>query len=53
MVWHNNTLLDPRYRSLYLKLLKTIEGAGQFDWKSEFSAALGNAPWKSTCVIGS
>jgi Family of unknown function (DUF7033) len=53
MVWHNNTLLESKYRSLYMKLLKMIEGAEPFDWKSELSSSLGNAPWKAACAIGS
>ncbi|MGH9716746.1 MAG: polysaccharide deacetylase family protein [Candidatus Acidiferrales bacterium] len=53
MVWHNNTLLEPKYRSLYMKLLNVIEGAERFDWKAELSSALGSLSWKSACAIGS
>jgi Family of unknown function (DUF7033) len=53
MVWHNNTLLEPQYRSLYIKLLKIIEGSDRFDWKSELTSVIGNTPWKSACAIGS
>jgi hypothetical protein len=35
LVWHNNNLLDPRYRSLYLELLAQIDSAAAYDWKSE------------------
>jgi hypothetical protein len=33
MVWHNNTLLEPNYRSLYMKLLHILEGAESCVWK--------------------
>lgn len=53
MVWHNNTLLEPNYRSLYLKLLHVLEGADQFDWKKEHVGVFDNIPRKPTCATGS
>jgi hypothetical protein len=35
MLWHNNTLLDPAYRSLYGSLLEQLSGAESYDWLSE------------------
>jgi hypothetical protein len=54
MVWHNNTLLEPKYRSVYLKLLNVLSGAEPFDWNGEFAAASdNNLPRKLGCAIGS
>jgi Family of unknown function (DUF7033) len=38
IVWHNNSLLDPPYRGLYLSLLETFRGIENYDWASEASA---------------
>jgi hypothetical protein len=38
LVWHNNNLLDPEYRSLYLKLLPLLVDGERFDWAREYSA---------------
>ena len=35
MVWHNNTFLEPCYREVYLDLLKDLEGAENYDWRSD------------------
>lgn len=53
MIWHNNTLLEPKYRSLYLRLLKILEGAEPLDWKRECLSSPDVATWKPTCAIGS
>jgi Family of unknown function (DUF7033) len=53
MVWHNNTLLEPNYRSLYIKLLHVLEGADSFDWREERSGAFDNIPRKPSCATGS
>ncbi len=53
MVWHNNSLLEPRYRSLYMKLLHVIDGAEPFDWRRECRESLDSTPRKPTCAIGS
>ena len=42
-VWHNNVILDPKYRRVYLELLKLLDGAGGFDWRRE-AEALPNGP---------
>ncbi|MGH9686181.1 MAG: polysaccharide deacetylase family protein [Candidatus Acidiferrales bacterium] len=53
MVWHNNALLEPKYRSLYLELLKVLECAEPLDWKRECVSSTDMATWKPTCAIGS
>jgi hypothetical protein len=53
MVWHNNTLLEPKYRSLYLKILKILEGAESFDWRQNGFSAVDSLPRKPICVSGS
>jgi hypothetical protein len=35
LVWHNNNLLDPEYRSLYLKLLPLLVDSERYDWVHE------------------
>jgi hypothetical protein len=35
LVWHNNNLLDPTYRSLYTRLLHLLDSGSTYDWKSE------------------
>jgi hypothetical protein len=37
LVWHNNNLLDPLYRSLYLQLLPLLQNGARYDWRSEHS----------------
>jgi hypothetical protein len=53
MVWHNNTLLEPNYRSLYVKLLHILEGAESFDWKKEHLGTSDSISRKPSCAIGS
>lgn len=43
IVWHNNTLLEPKYRSLYMKILRELDGAETLDWKRECTPALDHA----------
>lgn len=43
-VWHNNVILDPKYRRVYGALLSALEGADGFDWRSE-AKALTNGPF--------
>lgn len=38
LVWHNNNLLDPIYRSLYLGLLPLLQQGEKYNWKSEYSS---------------
>ena len=33
VIWHNNTLLDPGYRSAYLNLLGACSGVDSYDWR--------------------
>jgi len=40
MVWHNNNMLDPVYRSLYQNLLDQLNGAEAYDWLSEAKQGL-------------
>jgi hypothetical protein len=35
LVWHNNHLLDPQYRSLYVRLLNLVESGVPYSWKAE------------------
>jgi hypothetical protein len=35
MVWHNNHLLDPRYHSLYIRLLSLLEPGTPYAWRAE------------------
>ena len=35
VIWHNNTLLDPPYRSAYLNLLGACLGADSYDWRAD------------------
>jgi hypothetical protein len=35
VVWHNNTLLDPPYRSAYMKLLGLCSHADDYDWQTD------------------
>jgi hypothetical protein len=35
LVWHNNHLLDPKYRSLYVRILGLLESTLPYDWKAE------------------
>jgi hypothetical protein len=35
LVWHNNHLLDPKYRSLYMRILGLLESSSPYDWKAE------------------
>ena len=37
MVWHNNYHFDPRYRSVYTKLLDLFDSGQRFDWQREVS----------------
>ncbi len=53
MVWHNNTLLEPKYRSLYVKLLRVLEGAEPLDWKEARCPTCDNIPRKPICASGS
>lgn len=52
MVWHNNTLLERKYRSLYMKLLPLLQRAERFDWKSECASLEAEFPRKPACAIG-
>ncbi len=36
LVWHNNTFLDPAYRSLYFQLLPLMEAGVRYDWRREY-----------------
>lgn len=53
MVWHNNTLLEPKYRSLYPKILKILDTAEPFDWRQSAFSATESLPRKPICVSGS
>lgn len=53
MVWHNNALLEPKYRSLYTKILRELDGAESFDWKREFRPEIDGFARKRVCVTGS
>jgi len=35
LVWHNNHMLDPEFRSLYLKLLPLLVDAERYDWAGD------------------
>jgi hypothetical protein len=35
LVWHNNHLLDPKYRSLYIRLLDLLGTSNRYAWKAE------------------
>jgi Family of unknown function (DUF7033) len=37
-LWHNNTLLDPRYGDLYLQLLKRLEHSSNYEWENDLDA---------------
>ena len=37
LVWHNNNLLDPLYRSLYFQLLPLLEGGERYDWLTDYA----------------
>jgi hypothetical protein len=37
-LWHNTTLLDPRYGDLYCQLLKKLECSTNYDWQDDFDA---------------
>lgn len=53
IVWHNNTLLEPKYRSLYLKILRELDGATPLEWKREFVSPLDDPSRKPRCATGS
>jgi hypothetical protein len=36
LVWHNNNLLDPKYKSLYLKLLPLFVDGERYDWARDY-----------------
>lgn len=48
MVWHNDALLEPNYRSLYMKLLQILHGAQPFDWREERRPTFDNISRKPT-----
>jgi hypothetical protein len=37
-LWHNSTLLDPRYGDLYRRLLKKLERSVNYEWQNDFDA---------------
>jgi hypothetical protein len=39
LVWHNNNLLDPNYRSLYLKLLPLLVDGERYDWAHDYRSS--------------
>jgi hypothetical protein len=38
LVWHNNHLLDPEFKSLYLKILPLLVDGERYDWTRESSS---------------
>jgi hypothetical protein len=34
-LWHNNTLLDPLYRSAYLNMLNACAGVNNYEWRQD------------------
>lgn len=53
MVWHNNTLLEPNYRRLYMRLLRILQGAQPFDWREERWPTFDSIARKAACASGS
>jgi hypothetical protein len=37
LVWHNNHLLDPEFKSLYLKILPLLVDGEKYDWAREYN----------------
>jgi uncharacterized protein DUF7033 len=36
-LWHNTSLVDPRYRDTYIRLINYLAGARRFAWRDEFA----------------
>lgn len=34
-LWHNDALLDPAYRAVYLELLSMCSGLENYDWRAD------------------
>ncbi len=41
MVWHNNHLLHPEFKGLYLKMLPLLANGERYDWTREYSGDSG------------
>lgn len=37
VLWHNDSFLEPAYRSVYLDLLQTLSGIENYDWHSDLA----------------
>jgi hypothetical protein len=35
LLWHNNSLMEPRYGDTYIRLIDRLAGAGRFAWEDE------------------
>jgi hypothetical protein len=38
LLWHNNSLMEPRYGDTYIRLIDRLAGAARFAWEDELRA---------------
>ena len=39
LLWHNNSLMEPRYGDTYMRVIDRLAGAGRFAWEEELGSA--------------
>jgi hypothetical protein len=37
LVWHNTRIMNPRHRWLYTRILDSLQGSANYDWRSAYS----------------
>jgi hypothetical protein len=49
LLWHNNSLVEPRYGDTYLRLINYLAGARRFAWEEEVHAPPAGRPGAPLC----